>query len=264
MKLTALVGQANSGKDTVAGYFVNNHNFVQVALADPLKRLGSKVFEFTEEQLWGPSEYRNALDPRYKYFDKNRGSDAMWAKAAHNLGLYGRDWVKTVLSGHSKGEREDAHARLVQWFNWLGHNYPELSPRIMLQTLGTEWGREVVDEDIWVNYMLTAATVLSAHHPDMTYTRVGGFVPKKGANHGGVVVSDVRFNNELKAIKAFGGELIQVQRPATDAAATATGIAQHKSETEQQGFDSSKFDKVIKNDGTLEDLENAVDSYVQS
>ena len=67
MKLTALVGQANSGKDTVAGYFVNNHNFVQVALADPLKRLGSKVFEFTEEQLWGPSEYRNALDPRYKY-----------------------------------------------------------------------------------------------------------------------------------------------------------------------------------------------------
>ena len=89
IKVIGITGQANSGKDTVASYFVNNHNFVQVALADPLKRLGSKVFEFTEEQLWGPSEYRNALDPRYKYFDKNRGSDAMWAKAAHNLGIYG-------------------------------------------------------------------------------------------------------------------------------------------------------------------------------
>ena len=261
IRVIGITGQANSGKDTVAGYFVQNHNFVQVALADPLKRFGKHVFEFTEQQLWGPSEYRNALDSRYKYYDKNRGSDAMWAKAAHNLSLYGRTWVKATLATIDDVKCSEAHEKLISWFHWLGNNHPELSPRVMLQTLGTEWGRESVDKDIWVNSMLICAKALEAPHT--TYTKTAGIVDHAGDNHTGIVVSDVRFNNELKAIRAFGGELIQVKRASTDANATTTGIAKHRSETEQQGFSASEFNLVIENDSTLEALENKVNTYVQ-
>jgi len=63
--IIGLLGQAGSGKDTVADFLVRDHSFVKVALADPLKRICRDVFDFTDEQLWGPSEKRNAPDKRY-------------------------------------------------------------------------------------------------------------------------------------------------------------------------------------------------------
>jgi hypothetical protein len=42
-----------------------DEGFVKVALADPLKRICFDVFNFTEAQLWGPSEERNKPDKRY-------------------------------------------------------------------------------------------------------------------------------------------------------------------------------------------------------
>ena len=63
--IIGLLGVAGSGKDTVADIFVRDHNFVKVAFADPLKRICKDVFAFTDEQLWGPSEKRNAPDERY-------------------------------------------------------------------------------------------------------------------------------------------------------------------------------------------------------
>jgi hypothetical protein len=54
-----LSGQAGSGKDTVAHFLVKNHGAVSIAQADPMKRLAMKLFGFSEETLWGPSERRN-------------------------------------------------------------------------------------------------------------------------------------------------------------------------------------------------------------
>lgn len=59
------LGNAGSGKSTVAKQLVNDHGFVEVSLADPLKRITQEVYDFSDEQLWGPSEARNAPDMRY-------------------------------------------------------------------------------------------------------------------------------------------------------------------------------------------------------
>lgn len=66
MNIIGISGLAGSGKDTVADYLLHNTGFVKVSLADPIKRFAMDVWEFTEEQLFGASKYRNAPDFRYR------------------------------------------------------------------------------------------------------------------------------------------------------------------------------------------------------
>jgi hypothetical protein len=69
-----------------------------------------------------------------------------------------------------------------------------VSPRQMMQTLGTEWGRSCIHPDLWI--MVAAGTVEEQL--------------KRGRN---VVIDDVRFPNEAKMIRKFGGELWLIDRP---------------------------------------------------
>lgn len=62
--ILGLSGHAGCGKDSMADRLVSRHGFVKVALADPLKRFCREAFGFTVQQLWGPSQYRNAPDRR--------------------------------------------------------------------------------------------------------------------------------------------------------------------------------------------------------
>lgn len=271
MNIVGITGQAGSGKDTVADRFVNEHGYVKIALADPLKRLGREVFAFTDTQLWGPSEHRNAPDKRYDYYCRVRVGgtfnaktklstiahecDPGWYGAAKALQAYAEEWCEDVLPGVDP-------QTLFDWFCAMGNLYPRLSPRIMLQSLGTEWGRHVADENIWVNCMIrTAKRVLEGEQYDR---RVGliGRDPRQPLPRG-VVVSDVRFQNELEVIPANGGRLVRVKRPSTDKDAKIIGIKGHASEMEQKLFKDSRFDLVIQNTGTLDDLYATVDRTAQ-
>lgn len=64
-----------------------------------------------------------------------------------------------------------------------------VSYRHMAQTLGTEWGRNLISPDLWVKLL-------------ERQLRPGGKY----------VISDVRFNNEANFIRKFGGLLIHVER----------------------------------------------------
>lgn len=72
------------------------------------------------------------------------------------------------------------------------------------------------------------------------------------ANH--VIVSDVRFENEARAIKKWGGVLIKIQRETGD-------IDPHPSETELDGF--KDWDFVITNEGSLLDLLNKANAMAK-
>jgi hypothetical protein len=117
---------------------------------------------------------------------------------------------------------------------WLGK-----SPRELLQTLGTEWGREMVCDDIWIKIAMRRAS---------QYERSSWHV----------VITDVRFQNEAEAIRYAGGRVWRVQR-------TAAGLhgptGQHSSEA---GIPDHLVDQVVWNDGELEDLEEAVNSAFHS
>lgn len=112
---------------------------------------------------------------------------------------------------------------------WLGK-----SPRQLMQTLGTEWGRQCVHPDLWV---------LLAHQEWLACQRN---LSK------GMVVSDVRFDNEARWIKDQGGILIEIRRKA------ATQVAPHVSEA---GC-TVPADHVIRNYGTIDDLYAALDEVM--
>lgn len=67
------------------------------------------------------------------------------------------------------------------------------------------------------------------------------------------VITDVRFPNEASAIRLLGGEIWRVTR------GDAKAVNSHVSES---ALDNFKFDKVIENIGTINDLEKIVDNYV--
>ena len=73
------------------------------------------------------------------------------------------------------------------------------TPRHAMQTLGTEWGRDHIHPDIWVN-MWTAS-----YRRDAVESGYGLLQP--------VVVDDVRFDNEVQAIRDLGGVIVEVFRP---------------------------------------------------
>lgn len=64
--IISLTGTMGVGKDTMADYMVAKHGFVKLSMADPFKRIAKEVYEFSDEQLWGPSSSRNQEDTRYK------------------------------------------------------------------------------------------------------------------------------------------------------------------------------------------------------
>jgi len=281
MTLVGISGQAGSGKDTVADRLVTDHGFVKVGLADPLKRFGKEVFGFTEEQLWGPSEMRNALDDRYQLCEmrssgvrftpavKIRSLRATcgggWFNAAKALLEYGPEWLREVLPDQ---DPKEAMYLLCFWFESLGHHYANLSPRIMLQNLGTEWGRQHTDENIWVNCMLRAAEALEGDF-QYNYDRCQGVIfrdridrPENRWIPAGVVVSDIRFANELMAVKNAGGKLVRIHRSGTKKKAERLGMVKHASEMEQRSFNDDVFDVVVQNDKSMDELLYYVDTVL--
>jgi len=65
MKLIAVVGPKRSGKDTVAEYLIKHYDFQRYSFADPIKRAAMHMFGFTEAQMWGSTEDKETIDPRW-------------------------------------------------------------------------------------------------------------------------------------------------------------------------------------------------------
>lgn len=229
MSLVLLTGKAGSGKDTVAGMLAEIGG-VSIAQADPMKRLAFSCLGFTPNQLWGPSEERNKVDPRHP------GDIAeLWCR---RQGLW-RNWLQDIgLGDGTGGPAGDLHT----WAEQYVFGQPTITPRAVLQTLGTEFGRRL-DDQVWVKYAhRTARTILEK---GLDYDPLKG--PVKGPRSPRfVTITDGRFRNEVIAMKAAGGFVVNVTSP------TETGLAgeagKHASEAEQDSIPQSWYDVVLIND----------------
>lgn len=66
--LIGFIGKKRVGKDTSADFLIdyakaNNIEFVRMALADPIKEIARIMFNFTEDQLFGPE--KDEIDPNW-------------------------------------------------------------------------------------------------------------------------------------------------------------------------------------------------------
>jgi hypothetical protein len=81
--------------------------------------------------------------------------------------------------------------------DWL-----DASPRVLAQTLGTEWGRDQIDEHIW----LKIAQQKYRSIKDSGTLHAGRVVGM------GMIIPDVRFENEAQWIVDEGGIVLRVHR----------------------------------------------------
>ena len=61
----ALCGPAGAGKSTVADYLVEMYGAQRHSFAGPLKEMVKRALDFTDEQVYGTQEQKEAIDPRY-------------------------------------------------------------------------------------------------------------------------------------------------------------------------------------------------------
>ena len=204
--IIGVCGFIGSGKDTVADYLVNFHEFRRESFADTLKDAVAAVF----------------------------------------------GWDRTLLEGRTKEAREWREEVDQWWAERLG--MPTLTPRWVLQYWGTEVCRKSFHDDIWI----------------------ASLENKIRNSKDDIIVSDVRFPNEVKAIKNQNGKMIWVQRGRLpkwyDTALEANAgsniaindLKVQKVHASEWAWVGTKFDHTIHNDMNIDDLYSEVKSLVIS
>lgn len=125
------------------------------------------------------------------------------------------------------------------------------TPRHALQTLGTEWGRGLIGQNIWVEAWKSAV----ARTPAMSYTDTRERPVRVHQDMKLIVADDVRFANEAAAVRARAGFVIRITRPGHS---PACGDA-HPSE--RPDFEP---DKIIVNDGSATDLRAKINDLIRA
>lgn len=117
-----------------------------------------------------------------------------------------------------------------------------MTRRLMLQLMGTEAMRDNVHPNFWVN-------ALFASYTPVVEERRGD--DNSWMNYPNWIITDMRFPNEMQAIKERGGITIRIQRDVDSSNRPIIRENEHLSET---ALDNAEFDYIIDNNGDINTL----------
>jgi hypothetical protein len=121
-----------------------------------------------------------------------------------------------VIEGMVEGNRKEAPIP----------GLPGVTPRSLMQTLGTDWGRTFIRPSIWIEIALARTRrLLNSGHK--------------------VVIDDLRFPNEFIELKDLGAIMVKVVRP---------GVQATNNHPSEGLLNDHPWDATILNDGTLAEL----------
>jgi hypothetical protein len=142
------------------------------------------------------------------------------------------NWDREMLEGNTRSSRDWREQPDKFWSEKMGK---EVTPRWVLQYFGTEIMRGQMYDAIWVD------SVIGRYKGDKT------------------VISDTRFQNEIKTIKAHGGIVVLVKREEIPTREEMQKQGVHQSEWDWVGSD---FDYIINNTSSLEGLNANIDQFI--
>ena len=165
-------------------------------------------------------------------------------------------WDRVLLEGRTT-EARAWREEVDQW--WSERlNMPNLTPRLMLQLWGTEVCRNGFHDDIWI----------------------ASLENKMRKTKDDIVISDVRFPNEIKAIHNAGGIVVRIKRGAEpdwyDAAVSNNAgpdanstwslskakLAQLKIHASETAWVGGDIDHIVYNDSTIDELFSQIKNLV--
>lgn len=253
-------GPAGSGKDTFASAMCKAGRGVAVAVAqaDLMKRVCQALFGFTNEQLWGPSENRNQTDSRVDDFFSILG-----IARSNSLGVVRKYFDRTP---HFLEEMLMEVSPLNNWFDLVQDivtkDPSKFTPRMILQTFGTEFGR-AIDVNMWSDYAIDVAGELVSG--GYSYTPQDGLIEdSSNPGYNFAIITDGRFRNELLNVKNVSGEVIRIDAYTNEAAVEKAGVVGHASEAELKTIPESWNDYIYLNRKSgLDQLEVDAKNFVK-
>lgn len=251
--IIAISGKLNSGKDSVAKIIQGlDAGLKESVILDCLNSPDGD--SWLTESKW---ETR-------RFADKLKDTVCMWIGCTREQledrkfkeAPLGEEWAcweyKTSNSAPLRFTMDKETARMEGSWNW---GKREMTPRLMMQLLGTDCGRKIIHPNIWVNalfadYKATKDVIgescINAEDVDIYYPDW--------------IIPDMRFPNEAQAVKDRGGILIRINRP-SESTRILSDAEQHPSELALDHYQN--WDYVINNDETLEDLLEKVKSILK-
>lgn len=211
--LVGITGPAGHGKDTFANFLLEElPNHRPYAFADPIKKIAHEAFK---GEL--PSDSREHKEASQKF------SVNAWDLMRVVSKVLGTEFAATrtlsllnVLQEHT-GDYATDLTTVTFTGSW----------RLLYQLIGTEWGRQTIDLDVWINkcpYINTVVTDVRGQgdHPTNTNTEAIYIL-----NNGGVVINVF---DERKA------------------------VPQCRAHSSEAGIDDNYITYHVDNSGSLEDL----------
>lgn len=234
--LIAISGKLGSGKDEVANMInqMATEKYIIVKFAGKLKEIVCLLLGCTREDLEDRDFKNKELGEEWWYYNSK---------------------LEGLLD-----------YRTYKHFEYESIDLIKLTPRLLLQLLGTECGRNIIHPNIWVNSLFADYRCID----DSKRVSMGNVIDYNDCVFPKWLISDIRFTNEASSLKGRGGIIIRINRPRVGIEHIMDGtqrlaqkpIEEHESEI---GLDDySDFDFVIENDGSLEDLREKVKNIVES
>lgn len=282
MAIISINGKIGSGKDTIAE-IVQYLTDIGVC-SDPDVKLSEdsfatyKSFEDWRNRILNFDVY-TPIWKRRKFADKLKDIVCLLIGCTReqledpdfkNKGL-GEEWVRyLILDKGYNDELIDIQSSLeLAEYHWGADtqsyeiNEEELTPRKILQLLGTEAGRNIIHPNIWVNALFSDYGNSKAQH---------------------WIITDMRFPNEKKAVEDRSGITIKIERKTElrysklwrefqkqtdfdqwDDFLRAKGLfdsVYHSSETALDNDEN--WDYIIENNGSMEELVEKVRNVLKS
>lgn len=162
-------------------------------------------------------------------------------------------WPRHLLEGDTNESREFRETKDNFWSARLGRDF---TPRLAMQLMGTEAGREVFHQNLWVDVVERRIK----HKQEWEF-------------EDNFVIPDVRFPNEIEAIRKWGGFIVRVIRGLDPEWYEAAERANKEGNTDimskycihysEWAWIGQQFNYLISNNGTLPMLEADVNHMLR-
>jgi len=153
------------------------------------------------------------------------------------------DWPRHLLEGDTEESRTWREQADRFWTREMGY---AVTPRFVLQKVGTECMRQGLFDGIWVS----RTKQIIQQYPEQNF-----------------VIPDVRFPNEIEMIQSQGGSVWRVQRgelPDWAEELINNGIEPNTVHPSEWAWMQSTLDYKIANDGSLDELKNQVSNLLDA
>ncbi len=179
------------------------------------------------------------------------GKDTAAAVLAREFGLYRHafaDPMKRMLEQVFGNNFVDGDRERIDPISGVSY-------RKLMQTLGTEWGRAIHPE-LWTRVAKAKWEWVKEGMPwETSLGKCSNLQLHNEDLNAGMIISDVRFDNEAEWIRSEGGIIVHVDRSNLE----KVGVEGHASE---QGLTMIHNDMVVENLSTLEAFHEALDYLV--